>query len=171
MRYQDNSKVTVNNSKLTLVVFLSGIISIALPVHSEGWAGLSPKGPLPVSIVDAARLFEQCSRRAPQPSGPLWLPSSSEIAALEQDLLTYMEALGEANFADSRWSRSAYRGQYVGFGDGNERYIYGSYTNRDLTDVFVSGKPIIMCDGGPSSWGILYRIEGSVFSDFAVNGR
>ena len=123
-----------------------------------------PKGPLPVNIVDAAKTFEQCSRGAPMPTGPPWLPSSSEIAAFEQVLLTYIETLGDTYFIDPRWSVSAYRGQYVGFGEGNAKYIYGSYTNADPTAFFASGEPIVLCDGGPSSWGILYNIENGQFS-------
>lgn len=145
------------------------ILAVATsPLKAEDWFRLSDKGPKPIVLEDAHRLFDQCSRYAPQPVGPLWLPTAQEIEVMEEKLVDYLASYDKYLTSDPRWSRGRYRGQHVGFGQGSDRFIYGSYDNLKGDG---NGQALVMCDGGAAFWGVLYNIDTGAFSYFAINGR
>lgn len=158
-----------NHVKLALLIITS--LMSAVSVLAGDWAGLSPKGPVGIKIEAADGIFEQCSRPTPKPSGSLWLPNYYEIAQMEQRLTEHFRSLDGRLLSDPRWSLHTYRGQHVGFGIGPQRYIYGAYVDESIADTQLDGEAIVRCDGGPSAWGILYKVETGEFSDFRVNGR
>ncbi|GHB21000.1 hypothetical protein GCM10007094_06340 [Pseudovibrio japonicus] len=131
----------------------------------------SSKGPLPISLAEAPKLFKQCSRIAPKPVGPYWLPSFSVIAKLEGQLTEHLIQAGFERWSDPRWHSGPYRGQYVGFMQERKKLIYASYSREYVEDHVNGGQAIIMCDGGPSLWGIVYNLEKEEFFDLQTNGR
>ncbi|MES0885355.1 hypothetical protein [Roseibium sp. SCP14] len=152
------------------VLSISALMS-TIPASAEDWAGLSPRGPIGIKIENAHRVFEQCSRSTPKPSGSLWLPSEQEITHMEQRLVEFFASLDNHTFSDRRWSALAYRGQHVGYGFGSERYIYGAYVRESFAGNQSAGDAILLCDGGPAAWGILFNVETGEFSEFVSNGR
>lgn len=147
------------------------LISMGSPVVAK-WAGLSDDGPLQISLEEAPRLFQQCSRGAPRPVGNLWLPSQSEVAALESRLESYFtEHDRQLDWLMGRHSRK-YRGQFVGFERAGVEYIYAAYLSDDIRlSGSTDGKAVILCDGGSSAWGIVYNPSTGELSEFFGNGN
>lgn len=131
----------------------------------------SPDGPLRISLDEAPRLFQQCSRSAPEPEpgGTVWLPSPTEILMLERQLINFLAQLDPGIWSDPRWHLSEYRGQFAGFFQDGQRNVYASYTSTSaLPD---DGKAVVFCDGGPTSWGIVWNTQTGEFGQFTWNGR
>lgn len=160
--------------KLVGVVFSGFLLSAMSLTNAEFSLAaqeiLSSKGSLPITLEEAPKLFKQCSRITPKPAGPYWLPSSSVIAKLEVQLTEYLVQAGFERWR-SRWHSGPYRGQYVGFMQEAKKFIYASYSRDYIDDHFKDGEAIVICDGGPSFWGIVYDLEKEEFSDLQTNGR
>ena len=164
------------------------VLVIALTVYAfvssqraTVWAGLSTAGPLPISLEQAPKLFQQCSRQAPKPDGAVWLPKDSAVRDLEQKLghffsrnLHLHELLIEKQSLATSLGMNPdvvkYRGQFVGFERDGKRLIYASYLTRNLA---LSGQrgdnAIIFCDGGSAAWGIVYDLQRNELGEFDVN--
>ena len=158
-----------NRLRVTIAVLFC--VGVGSPVTAS-WIGLSEDGALPITLEEAPRLFEQCSRFAPRPDGKYWLPSSSEIEALEESLEGYFsENLRQLDWLVGRRLRK-YRGQYVGFERAGVGYIYASYLSesRRMNEV-ANGQALITCDGGSSAWGIVYNPSTGELSEFFGNGN
>ena len=152
----------------------SGIAGVLAGILAAGTAladqTLTLAAPIPISLAHAPSQFEQCSRSAPQPEGPVWLPSQAEIAQLESDLLQF--------YADNPWSFDsatapppAFRGHYVGFARGYSRYIYASYVPEDVFAGFPDDAAgVLVCDGGADFWGIVYEPATRTFGELEFNG-
>ncbi len=153
-------------ASLLFIAFFS-----AVPALAGDWAGLSAKGPLVINLENAPALFEQCSRASPKPSGKIWLPSESEVIEMEEKLVKIFDSLGDEFLSDPRWSKGAYRGQYAGYGTGSERHIYGAYVTEEAASNQAKGEVILVCDGGPAAWGILFKVATSEFFQPVANAR
>ncbi len=129
----------------------------------------SAKGSIPIALHEAPKLFEQCSRSAPDPKGKLWLPSRTEEKVLQKRLVAYLKTSG---FLQHLRQDAEYRGQYVGFFEKGERKIYAAF-NSYSSDLFeaVPGVADIWCDGFNASWGIVYVPRTRIFERFKVNGH
>ena len=146
-------------------------IGVGSPATAN-WASLSNDGQLPITLEEAPELFHQCSRSAPLPDGDYWLPSPTQIAALENSLEGYFaKNMRQLDWLMDRHSRK-YRGQYVGFERAGIEYIYASYLSDSMRlNEMADGKAIIMCDGGSSAWGIVYNVSTGELSEFSGNGN
>ena len=126
---------------------------------------------------DAARaLAHQCSRVSPGPVDDLWTPSETEISQFEDDLILRVareqEARGESP------SPGGYYRQYAGFVIGGRRIIYvngvdESAVERDPNPARPFDwrtQPILICDGGPITFGAEYDPATHQISNFAFNG-
>ena len=120
----------------------------------------------------ATGLLNQCSRGTPDADEGTWPPSPDDIAALERALPTALAAQGRPELAQAPqgWKR-----QYVGIVRSGRRYIYGNFFPEDVTQA--SGdperwrrEPVIVCDGGPSFFGIEYDVDSGRFTHFGFNG-
>ena len=66
-----------------------------------------------------------------------------------------------------------YRRQYVGFVRNGERFIYGNFYRESSIRAMKFNEltqPMAVCDGGPSFWGIVYRVSTKTFEEPAFNG-
>lgn len=131
---------------------------------------LSTEGPLALKVERAALLFYQCSRGAPIPEGPLWLPTPAEVRMLEIRLEKHMAAI-KLGTPRMPAAGKQYRGQYLGFMRAGELHIYASYVPAREGNYWedFSGDAIIMCDGGKSFWGIVYNTVTGQFSELEVS--
>ena len=146
------------------------------------WAGLSEAGPLPISLEEAPKLFKQCSRTAPVPEGPVWLPRGAEIRDLEQQLEHFFvqntrldDHLKQGQLRAVELgldpNHQKYQAQFVGFERGGDKYIYASYLTRGLAKSGQNDEDaIILCDGGSGAWGIVYDLQTQELVEFSVNG-
>lgn len=133
---------------------------------------LSPEGPLPIALKEAPALFKQCSRIVPVREGEFWLPTREQIDVLEDNLPKYLETVQFSSLGTQTRTRS-YRGQHVGFVRAGTRYIYASYYDAEFVKRFpklLDGKVLIICDGGSSSWGIVYNPTTGKFTELELNG-
>ena len=116
-----------------------------------------------------ALLLQQCSRNTPKDISGFWEPSPKEIERLEALLVRYL--------ADREKSRAflppkgmQYHRQYVGIVRAGVRMIYGNfYPGGAPRDTEKTG-PAIVCDGGPSHWGIVFDPQTGEFRELEFNG-
>lgn len=140
-----------------------------------GFAGgpngiLSVEGPLPLKLEQAPRLVKPCWGSGPNPEGQLWLPTAAEVAALETRLEKYMTTVKFGTRAMPA-ADVKYRGQYVGFMRSKVKHIYASYVPERDSYPLPVGVALLMCDGGPSYWGIVYNTATGRFSELSISGR
>ncbi len=154
------------NRAVALSAVLLGCASAAVSANSNGI--LSAEGPLPLKAEQAPELLKPCWGGGPIPEGELWLPTAVEVAALETRLEKHMATIKLGNRGTPAAGVQS-RGQYVGFMRGEVKHIYASYVPaRDFS--WANGNAIIVCDGGPSFWGIVYNTATGQFSDLKVGG-
>ena len=133
--------------------------------------GLSLAGDRGVVLRDAeaASVLKQCSRLAPVSNDGYWTPDSNQTGILEENLLKHLSARKEAGLRvppDNQYAR-----QYIGFKKDGRDYIYGNF--YPLREAFYSESPhraFVVCDGGPSFWGVVFDVERQVFDEPQFNG-
>ncbi|HEX4586151.1 MAG TPA: hypothetical protein VH183_15080 [Burkholderiaceae bacterium] len=126
--------------------------------------------------VDAGRsLLKQCSRDTPANVSQFWNPSAQQIEKLESLLPKYVR--DGANPRSSIPGNVEYHRQYVGIVVNGKRLIYGNFYPADVlypTSVFdhfdEKSTPVVVCDGGPVFWGVVFDPESNAFLDLRVNG-
>jgi hypothetical protein len=133
-----------------------------------------PKGTSTISLWWAAETFQQCSRDAPKPEGPYWLPTATEIMQLESELwpmLELREKRGES--VPPRFQQ--FQRQYIGFTRNGERLIYGNfaveYDDRPWRRWTLLERPVVACDGGHYFWGVVYKPRSNEFEEPQFNGN
>ena len=135
---------------------------------------LSADGLYPLALDQAAQVFRQCSRGAPEPGDDLWAPTRSEISELEAALPAYMAGRKKASLRTPP-ETGQYLRQYVGFTRNGTRQIYGNFFHSSIRQIadqmshpFVG--PVVVCDGGPAFWGIVYNPATKAFEEPQFNG-
>jgi hypothetical protein len=94
----------------------------------------------------------------------------AQIAGLESRLRRFLVSLQQSGGEVPPLSRSYHR-QYVGFVKDGQRFIYGSFYPSDTRlSMDEQRSPIIVCDGGPAFWGIVYGVDGHQFEEPRMNG-
>lgn len=63
-----------------------------------------------------------------------------------------------------------FKRQYIGYIQNGKKYIYGNFYLSGMHGVEFSSKPVVICDGGRSFWGVVYSLEGKAFQELAFNG-
>ena len=154
----------------TLVLFAALLASANAAVATELIGIISTKGPLALKVEQAPLLLKPCWGGGPNPEGQLWLPTAAEVAALETQLDKHMATV-KLGTPGTPAAGKQYRGQYVGFMRSNVKHIYASYVPARDEYPLPSGSALLMCDGGPSYWGIVYNTATGQFSELSVSGR
>jgi len=135
---------------------------------------------LPAAKAPAA--LHQCTRDTPQGVEGFWTPSTSQIAALERNLATFIETRPSERHgivfapralpSDGHHTVVAldqYRRQYVGFIKGGKRYVYGNFYMSSRAPKDEASQAVSVCDGGWAYWGITYSVESGEFNDLQLN--
>ena len=137
--------------------------------------GKSIEGPNYV-IFDAGQskaLLAQCSRHAPAPGEGGWLPSPGDIARLEGELPTALRTSPNKAGPDLAGAPQGWWRQYVGIVRNGRRSIYGNFFRAS----YYSGgdkwrtSPFVVCDGGPTFFGVEYDAEKGKIIDIEFNGE
>jgi hypothetical protein len=111
-------------------------------------------------------VLNQCSRPRPEHDSLSWTPSKADIDTLER---LYPSTVGSIDVPRPE----KYCFQYAGFTHGGKRYIYVNAYPRDFSgarDMDWSQKSLVICDGGPGFFGMIYDVAGHSFSDLGFNG-
>ena len=122
---------------------------------------------LPTS--EGSKLIRQCSRGSPAEVSEFWLPSRSQVIAIEQRLPELLRKSGHhIKLSDS------YR-QYIGVTSQGKKRIYVNSFPKFALDY--SKKPdwhvtsITVCDGGDVFWGVEFDPADNTFHDLLFNGE
>jgi len=171
-------KSIISRTVGVLAVFVT--ISFSLPAIARAQAfSFSPDSRFILPASSGKELLTQCSRQVPTAVVEYWQPSASEIAEVESSLETYLVSREKEGKAIPP-KGSGYRRQYVGFvarvgaNHKTERFIYGNFYPYTLPEAELkseSSRPVMVCDGGPAFWGIVYRLSTKTFEQIAFNGR
>jgi hypothetical protein len=136
---------------------------------------LSASGTFILPVDAGLSLLKQCSRDAPDRVSQFWNPSTAQIGRLERLLPQYVRAGSDPRRHVAR--NVEYHRQYVGIVVDGRRLIYGNfYPASTFQPVGAMARfdekstPVVVCDGGPSFWGVVFDPEADVFSDLQVNG-
>jgi hypothetical protein len=139
-----------------------GATSIVVP-FTDGEPILLSKDKLPI-------LFHQCSRQAPDPSAILGVPITAEVDELESGLERYIAEQYEAG--KQAPPTATYARQYAAYRVDNQRKIYGNFFPRSLAnEARRRGNAVVVCDGGPAFWGIVYDPVSKRFEQLEMNGE
>jgi hypothetical protein len=126
---------------------------------------------------DAARMLaRQCSRISPGPAEGIWTPTDAEADAIEDELILLVAR--EMENAGQSPSPGGYYRQYAGFVIGGHRVIYVNGVDESAIEHDTNSQhpfdwrtqPILICDGGPITFGVEYDPATRQFSNFAFNG-
>jgi hypothetical protein len=149
---------------LGLVTALAcGATTILVPFTTDG-------EPIQLSEDKLPLLFHQCSRQAPQPSVILDVPTIAEVNELESGLARYiLEVYKSGKPAPPS---GTYARQYAVYWVGNQRKLYGNFFPQSLASgVRREGNAVVVCDGGPAFWGIVYDPVSKQFEQLKMNGE
>ncbi|MEO6278817.1 hypothetical protein [Roseateles sp.] len=166
-----NSSVTTVGTDLTILLLLFGMSSLVIAI--EPAPILASEAVALLTLEEAPGIFRQCSRKAPKvPKAALWIPSSAQIKELENGLPAFVAAATARDSSAAPHASGNYARQYVGYTLKRRRYIYGSFFPVDV--LKEAGPPwkgaIIICDGGPAIWGVVYDLQRKAFMQLQING-
>jgi hypothetical protein len=145
-----------------------------------GWL---PRGASGISLMHAAEAFRQCSREAPQAIDGFWMPTASQIRAIDPAI----PALGRQAPATYPLPGSdiLFTRQYIGFTRNQEKLIYVNVVVDDWSvddhsaedhlvhafEAMLPERPLMLCDGGAFAWGVVYDPVRQRFEAPVFNGR
>ncbi len=131
------------------------------------------------SCLDAEKgkgLTRQCSRSSPQGIKEYWKVNEAEVKQLEDHFRMISELTSGCCIEGYKVTKfENYLYQYIGVTIKGKRYIYINAARiydgkpREEYDKWETD-PIIVCDGGPGYWGVLFCLEDNTFKDLSVNG-
>lgn len=150
---------------LASIAFLFAPICVATSIARPTFAG----EPDVLQDAQASAVFKQCSRLAPTPSHILPAPTSAEIDRLERVVERHIAVEYESN-RPSPPGEISYGRQYVAYLEGGRRKIYGNYFPASLPG-YRRGEAVVVCDGGPQFWGIVFDPEKASVASIAFNGN
>ena len=151
-------------SLLLLLIVLTGQTTVLASVRFS----FPDPGKFALPAKSGPPLFKQCSRSAPERIVEFWQPSTDEINELERLLIGNLAAREKRGTALP--PNGSYHRQYIGFTKNKVRFIYGNYYPSNLPFNSKKNKPLIMCDGGPLFWGIVFRVDTKQFDEPTFNG-
>jgi chorismate mutase len=132
-------------------------------VQGEGYEGV---------IVPPASAAELANAYVGGQVQERWFPTEAEVAALEQNLPSYLQTLADASVEVSEdfvARLSEYKRQYSGFIQNGRRLILVNATCTD--DLNWRTEPVIVDDGGDCFFRVTYDPTTGAFEQFEVNGE
>jgi hypothetical protein len=148
----------------TLAALLAALPALA--ADRQPWA-LLPQD-------QAAAVVQQCSRAVPRIAST-WVPSTHDLRHLEADLKLLRGRAAEACCAPKARldDPREYLRQYAGVLRMGKKVIYVNAFRHDpfaATSTDWRKTPVILCDGDPGNWGVLYDPATRHFFQLAFNG-
>jgi hypothetical protein len=118
-----------------------------------------------------SKVLNQCSRKIPQKIDRSFDLTNSDIETLKNNFKKILIIKDKRGKTIKNLSDYAY--QYVGLIIDGKKYIYinAFIYSKIETEKDWKTKPIIVCDGGISFWGVLFDIEKSNFIQLEINGE
>ncbi len=120
---------------------------------------------LSFSRYNTKKLLRQCSRSTPKYDETFYPPLKQV-----RNCLKHLQ-LDNSIIKSLRAPLSDYHFQIVGFYYNGNKYLYLNCFKKHFYKLYLFRKrPLMVCDGGPNFWGIVYDIEKNVFKDISYNG-
>lgn len=130
---------------------------------------LAKDGIFPLTISAGKALFQQCSRNTPTPTNKVWQPSAAQIQEIEKRLPPFI-AERRAKHLSAPPEGIGYLRQYFGYSRGGKKYIYANlFPAYAIEDHPSTGALVVICDGGPAYWGVVYDLEKGSFESPKFN--
>jgi hypothetical protein len=138
---------------------------------------LPPEGRVVLPGAVASGLLNPCTRVAPKPVEGYWLPDDSAIARLETDLRELLtNVLPRVRSPEPVPNPAVYFRQYAGILREGKRLIYvnafappNAVGPSPLGADFWKAEAFLMCDGGPSYFGVEYDPREGRFARIEFN--
>lgn len=161
---------------ISLIAVCCGMLfaQAALQAQSDNRSVVLPQG--------AAAKFAKkqlCSRPAPPKFDGTWMPTDTDIRALESRLLQVSELRtheGPLSRAGRKIENpAAYHRQYLGIRIAGKNLIYVNAFDDFLLGQASEGKidwrttPVVACDAGHSGWGAVYDPATAKFSHLEID--
>ena len=128
--------------------------------------------------IEGRNVLDQCSRTSPTKVENFFTPTSNEVSVLENNFrkLLKTKSIDCCNPAVQikKLKRTVF--QYTGLIIDHKKYIYINAfqidSPEDLHNYYPDWqfKPVIICDGGESVWGVLFNLDEKKFLQLTFNG-
>lgn len=120
----------------------------------------------------AQQITQPCSRPGPPKFDGTWRPTKADIDAMESRLTRISRLRSKSGIIGARIEHpDRYYRQYVGIIVGKRKLIYINAICGDEPPSFWRERPVMVCDGGGCSWGVVYDIVSGEFSHLELNGE
>ncbi|WP_298514229.1 hypothetical protein [uncultured Kordia sp.] len=121
------------------------------------------------------QLVHQCSRPSPRGATQFFDLTENDVLTLHTNFKKVYELEpAEDFFIDYAITNlEAYAYQYVGFIYKGTRYVYiNAFTieNATITRHDWKNIPMVVCDGGPQLWGVVFDMDKKRFYNLYLNG-
>jgi len=146
---------------------LSAVVSILLTAHCALTVIAEELDWTILGSEQAIVLTRQCSRPFPAGLSGTWEPTASEVARAERELPKAVDT-ALSTISKSYRSHPQYHRQYAGFLRGDTRVLYVNAVDRDISKTWRD--PVVICDGGTSSFGAVFDLQTESFDSFEFNG-
>ncbi|WP_129794070.1 hypothetical protein [Sphingosinicella sp. CPCC 101087] len=151
------------------------LLSLALAACGGAGAVRMPDGAVILPGSETTEMLRQCSRAAPAAGEATWTPSAADISALEAALPRALARQRRGDGQDWSGAPRGWRRQYTGLVRDGRRYIYGNFfpahtSSRAPEPERWRQEAMMVCDGGPSFFGVEYDVEAGRFTHFGFNG-
>ena len=122
-------------------------------------------------VPSGPKLLKQCSRDAPQNIKEFWQPSSAQVEELEKKLVGFLSEREKSHLRVPP-DKAFYHRQYIGIVLDGVRLIYGNFYRGGKAPVKAEAViAAVVCDGGPTHWGIIYNTATSKFEEPKFNSE
>lgn len=149
-------------NKLWRSVFV--ILAAAQPANAQA-------GEAMIAIVQGTEMLKQCSRQSPLSIDGTWAPTLADVQRLERLLPSALAGKHGSRFDAARVLSGSAR-QYTGFKRDGKQYLYGSFfpanTVRALPEWHT--RALVICDGGPSVFGVEMELGSERITHISFNG-
>lgn len=160
--------------KLALVVVI--IFSCLL---SNAQIAFVPKYSTILKADKGKAIMAQCSRSIPEGITDYFDLAPTDIAKLDSNFkrILYIKSEGCCIVRSTVKNLDKYAYQFIGVTVVKQKFIYINAFAIDTSKEPVQLKtgwevnPVIVCDGGASFWGALFKISDATFSELAINGE
>jgi hypothetical protein len=160
---RDSMNITSKKLKALcmLLLFFMGVCMPELLFSAENSRSVILGG------IEGQKLFDQCSRPAPQGVSDIWIPSVQEVEKMEESLPQFLEKEGAL---ERMLPLGNYYYQYVGYIVHGRRMIYvNAFVGREQAKDWRR-KAVLFCDGGSAFFGVEYDVEEGNFLNLYFNG-
>ncbi len=176
-RFTEQESRVPSTRPIAIAAVLAAVCALGWYWRTYAWL---PEGASTVSLLHAADTFDQCSREVPFTRGPYWVPTASQIRAIEP-MLPALTGQARPRYDPG----TPFARQYIGFTRAGKRLVYLNVVVHHwqldehrwiehvqrFVDRVLPERPNMLCDGGVLAWGVVYDPATGLFEQLTFNGQ